>query len=52
MTRDEKLENALKKIIELEGTESDEWDGMERVIPEMVKIARQALEEEGEEHET
>lgn len=34
---------ALKSITELENTESDEWDGVDRIIPEMCELARKAI---------
>lgn len=37
------LEEALANIIDLENTDNNEWDGIERVIPEMCEIARAAL---------
>ncbi len=37
------LLEALKSIVEMEGTENNEWDGVERVIPEMCDIARAAI---------
>ncbi len=37
------LLDALKSIVEMEGTENNEWDGVERVIPEMCDIARAAI---------
>lgn len=33
----------LNEIVSMEGTESDEWDGVERVIPEMCAVARAAI---------
>lgn len=40
------LRSALKKIIALENTEHNEWDAVERVIPEMVVIAVNALNDD------
>jgi hypothetical protein len=37
------LAEALERIVALRGTENDEWDGVDRVIPEMCEIARAAL---------
>ena len=37
------LLDALKTIVEAEGAEQDEWDGVERVIPEMCKVAKGAI---------
>lgn len=37
------LSDALQSISSMEGTESDEWDAVERVIPEMARIAQEAL---------
>ena len=34
---------ALQEIVALENTESDEWDGVERLIPEICDIARAAI---------
>ena len=34
---------ALKEIASMEGTESNEWDGVERVIPEMCAVAKAAI---------
>ena len=34
---------ALQAILELENTESNEWDGVERLIPEMCNIALAAI---------
>ena len=37
------LFEALKDIIALEGTEENEWDAVERLIPAMCEIARKAV---------
>lgn len=37
------LREALKAIEALENTETNEWDCVERVMPEMAEIARNAL---------
>ena len=34
---------ALEDIVAIKDTESDEWDAVERLIPEMVGIASKAL---------
>ena len=38
-----KLRDALERIISLDGQEDNEWDAVERLIPEMMSIARAAL---------
>ena len=38
-----RLREALSEVAALDGTESNEWDGVERVMPEMARIAREAL---------
>jgi len=45
MNTEQKLREALQKILELEDTESNEWDSLERVIPEIMNLAKQALAE-------
>lgn len=39
----DELVAALEDIISAEGTERDEWDAVERLIPEIVTLARSAL---------
>lgn len=41
------LIDSLKKICALSGTETNEWDAAERIIPEMAKIAHDALAKVG-----
>jgi hypothetical protein len=36
--------SALEAILALNNTESNEWDAVERVIPEIMQIARSAIE--------
>ena len=43
----DRLREALEEIVSLNGTESDEWDAVERVIPEMVAAAKAALSPPG-----
>lgn len=38
-----RLRDALERIISLDGQEDNEWDAVERLIPEMMSIARAAL---------
>lgn len=33
----------MQEIIDMQGTEMNEWDAVERVIPEMCKIASNAI---------
>jgi hypothetical protein len=40
-----KFKDALTKIEALENTETNEWDCVERVMPEMAEIARNALKD-------
>lgn len=42
-TKNDILVKALEEIIALQNTESDEWDAVERLIPEMIHIAKVAL---------
>ena len=43
MNKEARLIKALNDIIKLEGTEKDEWDAVERIIPKMCRIAKTAI---------
>ena len=43
LVEEEIVKQALKEVIALKNSESDEWDAVERVIPKMCDIASKAL---------
>ena len=46
LDRINELEDALEAIVAMNHTEENEWDAVDRVIPEMVAIATAALKKE------
>ncbi len=48
LLKNQNLINALEEIVALEHTECHEWDAVERVIPEMVQIAKNAIRDHKE----